>query len=107
MADQAGDHLLEVEDPLLDGLRRLAEREAVLSARLELRRRRHAQAHALVAGGQRGVADPCHAEARAIRKTLERAKSQALLSYLANREQLHWASDDPASRGRRGLRRWT
>ncbi len=31
-------------------------------------------------------------------ETLERAKSQALLSYLANREQLRWAGDDPRSR---------
>lgn len=30
-------------------------------------------------------------------ETLERAKSQALLNYLANREQLHWAADDPRS----------
>lgn len=29
---------------------------------------------------------------------LERAKSQALLGYLANREQLRWASNDPESR---------
>src|SRR6185436_8636173 len=31
-------------------------------------------------------------------ETLERAKSQVLLNYLANREQLRWAADDPASR---------
>jgi CHAT domain-containing protein len=36
------------------------------------------------------------AAARAF-ETLERAKSQALLDYLANREQLHWAADDPRS----------
>lgn len=30
-------------------------------------------------------------------ETLERAKSQALLNYLANREQLRWAADDPRS----------
>jgi tetratricopeptide (TPR) repeat protein len=30
-------------------------------------------------------------------ETLERAKSQTLLNYLANREQLHWAADDPHS----------
>ncbi|MEO7912941.1 MAG: CHAT domain-containing tetratricopeptide repeat protein, partial [Roseiflexaceae bacterium] len=30
-------------------------------------------------------------------ETLERAKSQVLLNYLANREQLHWAADDPRS----------
>jgi CHAT domain-containing protein len=30
-------------------------------------------------------------------ETLERAKSQALLNYLANREQLHWATDDSRS----------
>ncbi len=32
-------------------------------------------------------------------ETLERAKSQVLLSYLANREHLHWAQDDARSRG--------
>jgi len=31
-------------------------------------------------------------------ETLERAKSQVLLSYLVNRESLHWAQDDPHSR---------
>ncbi len=31
-------------------------------------------------------------------EALERAKSQVLLSYLANREQLHWAQDDARSR---------
>lgn len=31
-------------------------------------------------------------------ETLERAKSQVLLSYLTNREQLRWANDDPRSR---------
>jgi CHAT domain-containing protein len=31
-------------------------------------------------------------------ETLERAKSQALLNYLANREQLRWAAEDPRSR---------
>jgi CHAT domain-containing protein/tetratricopeptide (TPR) repeat protein len=31
-------------------------------------------------------------------KTLERAKAQALLSYLNNREQFRWASNDPRSR---------
>jgi CHAT domain-containing protein len=31
-------------------------------------------------------------------ETLERAKSQALLSYLANHEQLRWSADDPTSR---------
>lgn len=31
-------------------------------------------------------------------EALERAKSQALLSYLGNREQLHWADDDPHTR---------
>jgi CHAT domain-containing protein/tetratricopeptide (TPR) repeat protein len=31
-------------------------------------------------------------------ETLERAKSQALFSYLANQEQLRWPTDDPASR---------
>jgi CHAT domain-containing protein len=36
------------------------------------------------------------AAARAF-ETLERAKSQALLNYLANREQLRWAADDPRS----------
>jgi len=30
-------------------------------------------------------------------ETLERAKSHALLDYLANREQLRWAADDPRS----------
>ncbi len=30
--------------------------------------------------------------------TIERAKSQVLLNYLANREQLRWAGDDPRSR---------
>jgi CHAT domain-containing protein len=30
--------------------------------------------------------------------TLERAKSRALLSYFANREQLRWATDDPLCR---------
>ncbi|HEU5101266.1 MAG TPA: CHAT domain-containing tetratricopeptide repeat protein [Roseiflexaceae bacterium] len=30
-------------------------------------------------------------------ETLERTKSQALLNYLANREQLRWAADDPRS----------
>jgi CHAT domain-containing protein/tetratricopeptide (TPR) repeat protein len=36
------------------------------------------------------------AAARAF-ETLERAKSQVLLNYLANREQLRWAADDPRS----------
>jgi CHAT domain-containing protein len=36
------------------------------------------------------------APARAF-EALERAKSQALLNYLANREQLRWAADDPRS----------
>jgi tetratricopeptide (TPR) repeat protein len=36
------------------------------------------------------------AAARAF-ETLERAKSQALLNYLSNREQLHWAADDTRS----------
>ncbi|HEY3229260.1 MAG TPA: CHAT domain-containing tetratricopeptide repeat protein [Roseiflexaceae bacterium] len=31
-------------------------------------------------------------------ETLERAKSQVLLNYLANREQLRWAQEDPRSR---------
>ena len=31
-------------------------------------------------------------------ESLERAKSQALLGYLANREQLRWVADDPHSR---------
>ena len=31
-------------------------------------------------------------------ESLERAKSQTLLGYLANREQLRWASDEPRSR---------
>lgn len=31
-------------------------------------------------------------------ETLERAKSQTLLNYLGNREQLHWADDDPRNR---------
>ena len=31
-------------------------------------------------------------------ETLERAKSQALLSYLAHHEQLRWSNDDPHSR---------
>jgi CHAT domain-containing protein/tetratricopeptide (TPR) repeat protein len=31
-------------------------------------------------------------------ETLERAKSQVLLGYLANREQLHWANEDPRSK---------
>jgi CHAT domain-containing protein/predicted negative regulator of RcsB-dependent stress response len=30
-------------------------------------------------------------------ETLERAKSQALLNYLSNREQLRWAAEDPRS----------
>jgi CHAT domain-containing protein len=36
------------------------------------------------------------AAARAF-ETLERAKSQVLLNYLANREQLRWSADDPHS----------
>jgi tetratricopeptide (TPR) repeat protein len=34
--------------------------------------------------------------------TLERAKSQALLNYLANREQLHWAADARNTNGSTG-----
>jgi CHAT domain-containing protein len=37
-------------------------------------------------------------QAEAAFSTLERAKSQALLGYLANRERLRWAQDEPESR---------
>jgi tetratricopeptide (TPR) repeat protein len=40
-----------------------------------------------------GAGDVAHAFT-----TLERAKSRALLSYFANREQLRWATDDPFCR---------